>query len=158
VNHAEKQSVEEGPPMNEATNLKDDSKTGDNGAGVPVPATSATGTPSAGKHEPISTGKHEPVGQASGDQEETASIKVTEVDDNGSAGPGEGTGGDAGSGPTGAVTPDDIGVDESAAESEAESEAGDGSSSGGLGPLPMSLAAFIAGLVTGVLAGWFAAR
>jgi hypothetical protein len=154
--------------MNEATNLKDDSKTGDKGAGVPVPATSATGTPSAGKHEPISTGKHEPetghetagklepVGQASGDQEETASIKVTEVDDNGSAGPGEGTGGDAGSGPTGAVTPDDIGVDESAAESEAE--AGDGSSSGGIGPLPMSLAAFIAGLVTGVLAGWFAAR
>jgi hypothetical protein len=135
----------------EATSLRqDDQERATEDSGNPVPATSATGTPSAGKHEPAN-----PAATSGGEQDDRgdvptggeAAVSVTEVDDRGgdeSAGPGEGTGGDAGSGPTGAVTPDDLGID--------------GASGSRPAALPIGAAAFIAGLITGVIAGWFAAR
>jgi hypothetical protein len=131
-----------------------DGETTDEGsaAGMPVPAASATGTTSAGKHEPVNP---DAMGAA-------AAVSVTEIPgDDSSAGPGEGTGGDVGSGPTGAVTPDDFGIEEApdaeTSGGESNDAAGEGKS-GGAGALPMGIAAFIAGLITGVIAGWFAAR
>jgi hypothetical protein len=75
-----------------------------------------------------------------------------------SAGPGEGTGGDAGSGPTGAVTPEDI-----AEESEAGHAAGEAgpTAPGGRSPdglIGAAVVSFVAGLVTGLLLGWRATR
>jgi|GEM_PF-3976432 len=136
-----------------------DAKSDDSGgkAGAPVPTVSATGTPSAGKHEPANPkSQGEPSSDSGGgaaadpdvkqkttEAKDKAEVKVTEVTDesketDSEATPSDGgSGGDVGSGPTGSITPEEVGK-------------------GGGNVAVMSGAAFTAGLATGLLIGWFA--
>lgn len=134
---------------------KPDDSEGETGA--PVPTVSATGTPSAGKHEPANPkSQGEPSSDSGGDgaadsdvkqkateAKDEAKVKITEVTDQAKETVPEatssdaGSGGDVGSGPTGGITPGDV-------------------DQGGGNAVVMSGAAFTAGLVTGLLIGWFA--
>jgi hypothetical protein len=108
------------------------------GKGAPIPATNAAGTPSAGKHEPANPEPGSGADRAGPASEDSlGQSKANE----------EGTGGDAGSGPTGAVTPEDISGD-------AE---GSGSTSA-RSPVMMVVLSFIGGLLTGLAVGWLVGR
>jgi hypothetical protein len=94
---------------------------------------------------------------------------VNTADKDKAAGPGEGTGGDAGSGPTGAVTPEDIarpggpgseGHETFGAQGSDERDSGTGGSEnrGPDGLIGAAVVSFVAGLATGLLLGWRATR
>jgi hypothetical protein len=136
-----------------AENVSTPSRAGDDGEsaeGVPVPATSATGTRSAGKHEPVNPDPRPAAGTPGGNGSAADKQSAGHAE---SAGPGEGTGGDAGSGPTGAVTPEDI-----SQFVGPEADSGDGKGRGPDGLVGAAVVSFVAGLVTGLLLGWRATR